>query len=235
MKTNNAGYIIGAYPCAPSFHQRSEEEEKDFWRQLSETPDILGLEQPCLENFHPLGDQWLLRHTPESWKFVVTAVMETMRRRSENSGFGLASSDEEQRQACVAYYRHLFNKINSLQANKVLALELQAAPLATNPNVMQATDAFARSLKEIASWDWPCKLVLEHCDAMTSSSPRKGFLPLENVLEVITDYDISICINWARSAIEGRNTTLPLTHTQMAKQAGKLGALMFSGTTLTGA
>ncbi len=46
MKTNNAGYIIGAYPCAPSFHQRSEEEEKDFWRQLSETPDILGLEQP---------------------------------------------------------------------------------------------------------------------------------------------------------------------------------------------
>lgn len=135
----------------------------------------LGLEQPCLENFHPLGDQWLLRHTPESWKFVVTAVMETMRRRSENSGFGLASSDEEQRQACVAYYRHLFNKINSLQANKVLALELQAAPLATNPNVMQATDAFARSLKEIASWDWPCKLVLEHCDAMTSSSPEKAF------------------------------------------------------------
>lgn len=64
--------------------------------------------------------------------------------------------------------------------------------------------------------------------------PRKGFLPLENVLEVITDYDISICINWARSAIEGRNTTLPLTHTQMAKQAGKLGALMFSGTTLNG-
>ena len=113
MKTNNAGYIIGAYPCAPSIHQRSEEEEKEFWRQLSETPDILGLEQPCLENFHPLGDQWLLRHTPESWKFVVTAVMETMRRRSENSWFGLASSDEEQHQACVAYYRHLFNKINS--------------------------------------------------------------------------------------------------------------------------
>ena len=49
----------------------------------------------------------------------------TMRRRSENSGFGLASSDEEQRQACVAYYRHLFNKINALQANKVLALALQ--------------------------------------------------------------------------------------------------------------
>lgn len=58
---------------------------------------------------------------------------------------------------------------------------------------------------------------------------------MEKVLEVIADYDVSICINWARSAIEGRNTALPLTHTQMAKQAGKLGALMFSGTTLNGA
>lgn len=32
---NNTGYIIGAYPCAPSFHQKSEEEETEFWRQLS--------------------------------------------------------------------------------------------------------------------------------------------------------------------------------------------------------
>ena len=51
---------------------------------------------------------------------------------------------------------------------------------------------------------------------------------------MITDYDISVCINWALSAIEGQNTTLPLAHTRQAKQAGKLGALMFSGTTLTG-
>lgn len=49
---NNTGYIIGAYPCAPSFHQKSEEEETEFWRQLSDTPDIRGLEQPCLEHLH---------------------------------------------------------------------------------------------------------------------------------------------------------------------------------------
>jgi hypothetical protein len=53
-------------------------------------------------------------------------------------------------------------------------------------------------------------------------------LPLENVLEAIADYDISICINWARSAIEGQNSRLPLTHVHQAKRAGKLGALMFS-------
>lgn len=233
----NTGYIIGAYPCAPSFHQKSEEEETEFWRQLSETPDIRGLEQPCLEHLHPFGDEWLLRHTPGNWQIVVTAIMETMRRRGGNSHFGLASSDEEQRKACVAYYHHLqqkINKINAASAGKVIALELHAAPAADNPNVHQATDAFARSLKEIANWDWSCDLVLEHCDAMTGLAPRKGFLPLENVLETVADYDISVCINWARSAIEGQNTTLPLTHMQQTQRAGKLGALMFSGTTLEG-
>ncbi len=238
MKSNNAGYIIGAYPCAPSFHQKSEEEESTFWRQLADTADIRGLEQPYLENLHPYGDEWLWQHTPGEWQIVVTAIMETMRRRGINGDFGLASSDETQRRACVDYYRHLHQKIaavNARHGGKVIALEIQAALLAGNADADQATEAFARSIKEIARWDWSCKLVLEHCDAMTQPAPRKGFLPLENVLDVLSDYDISVCINWARSAIEGRNTTLPLTHTQMAKRAGKLGALMFSGTTETGA
>ena len=234
---NNTGYIIGAYPCAPSFHQKSEDEEKAFWRQLADTPDIRGLEQPCLEHLHPLGDEWLVRHTPADWQIVVTAIMETMRRRGGNDGFGLASSDEEQRKACVAYYRHLYQKINTINAanaGKIVALELHAAPCASNPNVTQATDAFARSLKEVASWDWSCDLVLEHCDAMTGPAPRKGFLPLDNVLETLAGYEISVGINWARSAIEGQDTTLPLAHTRQASQAGKLGALMFSGTTQHG-
>lgn len=110
---------------------------------------------------------------------------------------------------------------------------MQAAPQAGNDSVEQATEAFSRSVREIASWDWGCDLVLEHCDAMTGPAPRKGFLPLEQVLEVVKETDISVCINWARSAIEGRNTTLPLEHVQAALAAGKLGALMFSGTTLT--
>ncbi|MDD7995717.1 DUF4862 family protein [Kosakonia radicincitans] len=235
---NNAGYIIGAYPCAPSFHQQGEEQERDFWRQLADTPHIAGLEQPCLENLHPLGDEWLLKHTPGEWQIVVTAVMETMRRRASNGGFGLASSDEEQRRACVDYYRHLHNKIRAVNARfpgKIIALEMQAAPLAGNASVEQATDAFARSIAEIARWDWDCELVLEHCDAMNQPAPRKGFLPLENVLETLAGVEVGVCINWARSAIEGRNTTLPLSHTQRAQQAGKLRGLMFSGTTQQGA
>lgn len=157
-----------------------------------------------------------------------------MRRRGSNGAFGLASADKEQRKACIEYYRHLHQKIDAVNTRfpgKVIALEMQAAPQAGNDSVEQATEAFSRSVREIASWDWGCDLVLEHCDAMTGPAPRKGFLPLEQVLEVVKETDISVCINWARSAIEGRNTTLPLEHVQAALAAGKLGALMFSGTT----
>ncbi|MEB7598961.1 DUF4862 family protein [Raoultella terrigena] len=238
MERNDAGYIIGAYPCAPSFHQKSEQEETEFWRLLADTPHIRGLEQPCHENFHPYGDEWLFQNTPQEWKMVVTAIPETMRRRGGgNTAFGLASSDEEQRLTCVEFHHHLLNKINALNkrfAGKVISLELQAAPLAGSANVGQATDAFARSIKEIAGWDWSCSLVLEHCDAMNQPAPRKGFLPLENVLEALAGYSIDICINWARSAIEGRNAALPLAHAQAVHSAGKLGALMFSGTATEG-
>ncbi|ENF7814986.1 DUF4862 family protein [Enterobacter soli] len=233
----NTGFIIGAYPCAPSFHQKGEQEEQTFWRELSDTPYIRGLEQPCLEDLHPYGDEWLFRHTPGDWQIVVTAVMETMRRRGTNGAFGLASADEEQRKASINFYRHLRQKIDSINTRfpgKVIALEMQAAPQAGNASVVQATEAFARSVREIAGWDWSCDLVLEHCDAMNGCAPRKGFLPLEQVLDVVKDTDISVCINWARSAIEGRNTTRPAEHVQAALKAGKLGALMFSGTTATG-
>ncbi|HGN8723996.1 TPA: DUF4862 family protein [Enterobacter bugandensis] len=233
----NTGFIIGAYPCAPSFHQKGEQEEQSFWRELSDTPYIRGLEQPCLENLHPFGDEWLFRHTPDKWQIVVTAVMETMRRRGTNGAFGLASADEEQRKACVEFYRHLHQKIDAVNVRfpgKVIALEMQAAPQAGNASVEQATEAFSRSIREIVSWNWSCDLVLEHCDAMTGPAQRKGFLPLEQVLEVVNGTDISVCINWARSAIEGRNSTVPLEHVQAACKAGKLGALMFSGTTTRG-
>lgn len=233
----NTGFIIGAYPCAPSFHQKGEQEEQAFWRELSDTPYIRGLEQPCLEDLHPYGDEWLFRHTPGEWQIVVTAVMETMRRRGTNGAFGLASADEDQRKASINFYRHLRQKVDAVNARfpgKVIALEMQAAPQAGNASVEQATEAFARSIREIAGWDWSCELVLEHCDAMNGSAPRKGFLPLEQVLDVVKDTDISVCINWARSAIEGRNTTRPVEHVQAAFKAGKLGALMFSGTTATG-
>jgi hypothetical protein len=54
---------------------------------------------------------------------------------------------------------------------------MQAAPQAGNASVEQATDAFSRSVREIAGWDWSCDLVLEHCDAMTGPHRVKASCP----------------------------------------------------------
>ena len=238
MKNVHSGFIVGAYPCAPSFHQHSEELETQFWRSLADVPDIRGLEQPCLEHLHPFGDEYLFKHTPEAWQIVVTGVMETMRRRSANNHFGLASSDETQRQSCLDYYRHVWEKINRTNdrfgKQKVIALELQAAPSAGNTSVNEAAECFSKSLTELQSWDWSCELIVEHCDSMAQPGARKGFLPLDQELKAVAGSNTGICINWARSAIEGRDTQLPLAHAAQGLQMGKLSALMFSGTTPTG-
>ncbi|AJR00782.1 hypothetical protein F652_2793 [Enterobacteriaceae bacterium bta3-1] len=244
MKQNN-GFIVGAYPCAPSFHQREEALESAFWRGLADIEGIRGIEQPCLEDLHPYGDDYLFQHIPSDWQIVVTAVMETMRRRGKNSGFGLASSDTEQRLACVDYYRHILDKINRANdrfgMQKVLALEIQSAPLAGSGDVMLAAECFADSMRQIVSWDWPCELVIEHCDAMNTPDARKGFLPLEQEIAVIDclkselDKEVGVALNWARSAIEGRNTELPMQHLRASQKSGALKALMFSGTTCGGA
>ncbi|RJT42188.1 DUF4862 family protein [Rahnella woolbedingensis] len=241
----HAGFIVGAYPCAPSFHQRNENEETEFWRKLTDIPDIRAIEQPCLEELHPFGDDWLFRHLPQEWDIVVTGVMETMRRRGTQPGFGLASEHQEQRRACIHYYRHLFEKVSRANERagrkKILAVELQSAPLAGTRDVDLATRCFTESLTEILRWDWPCELTIEHCDALDKPAARKGFLPLESELTAIaqaqtqTGKTLGVCINWARSAIEGRNTRLPLQHLQRCQQAGVLSALMFSGTASGGA
>ena len=107
----------------------------------------------------------------------------------------------------MAYYRHLqqkINHINTAHAGKVIALELHAAPMPATQRCSGHRRVCPFAERDYP-WDWSCDLVLEHCDAMTGIAPRKGFLPLDNVLEVIAGYDISVCINWARSTIEGQN------------------------------
>lgn len=243
--TKHAGFIVGAYPCAPSFHQHPENKETEFWRKLTDLPDIRGIEQPCLEDLHPSGDAYLFKHLPQAWDIVITGVMETMRRRGSQPGFGLASEDPQLRRACISFYRHIFEKVSSTNdaagRKRILAVELQSAPLAGTQNIELATHCFTESLQEILSWDWPCELILEHCDALDKPDARKGFLPLESELAAISEAkalsgkSVGMCINWARSAIEGRNTALPLEHLQACQQAGALGALMFSGTATGGA
>ena len=101
-----------------------------------------------------------------------------MRRRAGNGGFGLASADKEQRLACVEYYRHILNKINRANdrfgMKKILALEIQSAPLAGSDEVALAAECFAESMQQIARWDWPCELVSSNNPSLSRSRRPAG-------------------------------------------------------------
>ncbi|TKI02829.1 DUF4862 family protein [Martelella alba] len=241
--TNN-DFIVGAYPCAPSFHQLAKRDEIEFWRALAELPAIRGIEQPCLDELHPYGSAFLFEQIPAHWQVVVTAVMGTMQRRGAGRDFGLAARNEGERLAAIEHIRHIRDEIkraNDLSGRqRVLALEIQSAPNQGEQDAGPAAACFIDSLEQILSWQWECPLIIEHCDALTGPAPRKGFLPLADEINAATVLNqrfgrlTKIAVNWGRSAIEGHHRQLPLTHIRQCRLVGLLGAVMFSGTATGG-
>ncbi len=49
------------------------------------------------------------------------------------------------------------------------------------------------------------------------------------VVEAVDDVRLGLCVNWGRSAIEGRSTRTPPRHVRLAARTGRLAGLMFSG------
>ena len=88
-----------------------------------------------------------------------------------------------------------------------------------------------KSLEELAQLDWcGAKLVIEHCDRyIEGQNPEKGFLPLEEEIQIAKEAGIGITINWGRSVVEERNAQAAVEHVRAARQAGVLQGLMFSG------
>ncbi len=235
-------YIIGAYPSAPSFHYANEADETEFFRLLAAKKGIAGLEQPCLEHFHPLGNEYLFKTIPGDWKIVITAIMYTMGRRGKEPGFGLASTDEDGRRAAVKYHQHIAEQMTEVRSrygqDRFLALQIQSAPLKGETNVSAAADAFAKSLKDLEKIDFGCELVIEHCDAFNSGAPavRKGFLPLDTELALAGEYGVGLCVNWARSVLEdpAHSPARAVEQVKLCRKAGLLSGLMFSGTATGG-
>ncbi|RFT29447.1 DUF4862 domain-containing protein, partial [Gardnerella vaginalis] len=79
--------------------------------------------------------------------------------------------------------------------------------------------------------DWcGAKLVIEHCDRyIEGQNPEKGFLPLEEEIQIAKNAGVGITINWGRSVVEERNAQAAIEHVREARQAGVLQGLMFSG------
>jgi len=226
-------FIVGGYTASPP-RSAGEAAESRFLAAVGALPQFGGLELPFTGTFHD-DPGWLLRHLDPGWDIVATAIPGTVARHSADPKFGLASPDSAGRRNALDFTAALHEAVLGLNQwagrRAVIAVEVHSAPCATAD-----ASAFADSLAEIASWDWGGTCVtVEHCDTYSDARPpQKGYLPLDAEIAAVQaarqlGTEVGITINWARSAIEARDASLPEAHIRAARTSGVLAGVMFSG------
>ena len=239
--------IVGAYATAPSLVNWGPQKEVDYLRRIYALPGIDGLEVPFWgEGFCRYDESVLLNQIPSEWNNVVTVIPGIMSLVLEDPTFGLASESEEGRSFAIELMEKVRRKIiavvNAYPNFRCNLVSFCSAPITElSPD---SKDRFKRSLQEIVRWDWgESQLVVEHCDEYRQNgSHQKGSMSLEDELMVLKDVQdqkdvdtrLGITINWGRSVIEGRDVKTPVEHIRVAKKAGLLRGLMFSGVSKAG-
>ncbi|WP_457101626.1 DUF4862 family protein [Microbacterium sp. P5_E9] len=223
--------MLGTYALAWG---RSEAEHAEVVRAASEHGWIDGLEVPWTGSLAADLPEVLTATRPD-WRIAITSLPGTMAQVAGQPAFGLASSDPDGRRAAMTDAANLRSAVaalnDALGRAAVAAIEVHSAP--RTQDVPSGCSALARSLEAIADWDWDgAQLLLEHVDAKVAGlAPAKGFLTLQDELEVITENSlpIGILINWGRSAIELRDAAQVIDHVALARESGVLKGLIFSG------
>ena len=221
-------YIVGAYASLPA----DRDEQSLYYALLGEQVWIDGAELPYPGDLaDPAARGVLARNVPEHWKYnTVTLIPGTMQRVGADADFGLASPDPDGRRAALAFARHAHDAIadfaDSRGSNDVAYLEIHSAPTSRADAA-----AMRQSVEELLTWDWcGTALVIEHCDAYVKGQPpEKGFLSLDEEIDVCGSTGIGLTINWGRSCLEARDPAAPEAHVRKAAAAGVLTGLMFSG------
>ena len=241
MKKCDMKYIVGAYATAPSLGSEDKILERSFYEQLSESiPEIRGLEIPFFgKEIHQFGSDFLLDIIDKNWENVLSCIPGSMSKLANNPKFGLASDDENGRAEAIAMHKkanQALHKMNEYyERQSVIAVQIATAPSTPVEYVSSSADSLLKSMEEILSWDWEgSKIVIEHCDTAVDNIPfEKGFLTIEDEIKTLIElqdmHNVGITINWARSAIEGRNISKPLEHIEMALKNNILSGLIFSG------
>ena len=241
MKKCDMKYIVGAYATAPSLGSEDKILERSFYEQLIESiPEIRGLEIPFFgKEIHQFGSDFLLDIIDKNWENVLSCIPGSMSKLANNPKFGLASDDENGRAEAIAMHKkanQALHKMNEYyERQSVIAVQIATAPSTPVEYVSSSADSLLKSMEEILSWDWEgSKIVIEHCDTAVDNIPfEKGFLTIEDEIKTLIElqdmHNVGITINWARSAIEGRNISKPLEHIEMALKNNILSGLIFSG------
>lgn len=219
-------FVVGAYAAMPA----DPVEQDAFYRSLSEQLWIDGLELPFPGDIQSRPG-WLAGRLAPTWQTnTITAIPGTMERLRRNPVFGLASPDPAGRAEALAYaqeIRHgMLRLADALGRNAIKYVQLHSAPTR-----IDQPDRLLASLGQLLEWDWAgAEVVIEHCDRyFPGQVPEKGFLPLEDEIEVARQAGIGIHLNWGRSCIETRDPAAPARAIAATRARGRLSGVVFSG------
>gem|GEM_PF-4684588 len=178
------------------------------------------------------------------WRLVVTFLPAQMENLELDPHFGLASERLESRMKACAEVHRLFDELQTLLKLRpdieLIGISLPTGPRVhghgascvnggvTNHVTNHVTSgerkivsplsskaALRNSMRELQGCRYFEKINFEHCDSKRGASPvAKGFLELEDEIEIAKEFGLGLVVNWGRSAIEGRSTATPLTHLQ---------------------
>jgi Domain of unknown function (DUF4862) len=236
MSSNPQKIIVGAYAAYTS--AKDPEIQWQVLKELSSREYIRGLEIPITRKGEIHSLQKLSGYLPVHWRSVLTCIPGTMQNLDTNPSYGLASNNEESRQAALNFLK--LTHQNALELNElkgalaIEAIEIHSAPKAAPHQSSRA--AFQRSVEEIQTWPWQgIELLIEHCDRYQEKFPMaKGFLSLEQEIASIQNLKIPgirFVINWGRSVLEERDVANPARQIKTLTGQKLLGGLMFSGVT----
>lgn len=229
--------VIAGYSAAP----REEREYRDYYARLAEEDRIEGVELAFNGGGAEAEIALLRTIVPQRWMFVLTAIPLTMQAWQRDHRYGLASRDADGRAAALDDAAGLSAAVRAANEaagrRAVLAVEIHSAPTASDDGAPDG-GALAASLARIADMAWDGAAVLvEHCDAhVEGQAPAKGYLPLGDEIAALRNVgsaQFGISLNWGRSAIELRDADRVLDHVALARRAGRLRALTFSGAAAT--
>ena len=230
-------YIVGAYVSAPSLTYDSLEDEANFYKKLKEIPQIRGLEIPFWgDTINKFGDNFLIDQIDESWENTLTCAPCATDPTLLADNIGLASNDNLARNQSLALHREAFRIFNTVNdrfgKNMFLSVQITSSPV--NKNDQSSALSFQKSLEEILSWNWgSTDILVEHCDKYEEAGFDKGFLSLEDEIQVVNNLSnpsLGFILNWGRSTIEGKNTEIIHEHIAALVSHNLLKGFMFSGT-----
>ncbi|MFT5926903.1 MAG: hypothetical protein ACI805_000016 [Candidatus Azotimanducaceae bacterium] len=237
-------YMVGAYATSPTLQVWDAEAETVYMRAMTEElGTIRGLELPFWgDGVHPHDSKLFLSLLADHWEFAITCLPGNMDGLVLNPHFGLASNNEEGRQAALTFYSKAAAAVRTLNdyfgRRSVVSVAVATSPALSHPTASSSADALYRSLETMSNYQWDgAKLAIEHCDSgRTKSKPVKGFLNIEEELQTIeklfaaSAIEVGMTINWARSVIEHRHPDGAAQHVRQAFEKGVLRGLIFSGT-----